>query len=213
MQKETLEFLTACLQLILTIGAGIALWFGFQTWKIEYLGKKRIELVEDLVAIFFEVRDKISMIRSPWVPAAEIVKVTQANPNLNDNQAKTNVAVIFQRMDQASETISKFQSLKYRIMATFGEKYEDIFNDVNKQVNKIAISAHMLGTHYWGDNIEHLELLERKKHFEERSKHESNIWEGLENPDVIKSDLKIIFERIETLANTENEKLGKFWKN
>ena len=42
-----------------------------------------------------------------------------------------------------------FNTLKYKFMAVFGTKTEDIFHDTNKTLNSIFISANMLSTHYW----------------------------------------------------------------
>ena len=46
--------------------AAIALIFGIDAWKREFVGKRRIELAEEVLAKFFEVKDAIAYIRNPF---------------------------------------------------------------------------------------------------------------------------------------------------
>jgi len=58
---------------LINIGQGIAIilacWAiisGVGAWKREFIGKRKIELAEEVLATFFEVKDNISFIRNPF---------------------------------------------------------------------------------------------------------------------------------------------------
>ena len=45
--------------------AAIAFVAGISAWKREFIGKRRIELAEDVLALFYETQDAIREIRNP----------------------------------------------------------------------------------------------------------------------------------------------------
>jgi hypothetical protein len=47
------------------IGA-LALISGIRAWKREYIGKRKIELAEDTLMLFYQARDAIREIRNPF---------------------------------------------------------------------------------------------------------------------------------------------------
>ncbi|MBM3328880.1 MAG: hypothetical protein FJY67_05325 [Calditrichaeota bacterium] len=54
------------LQAISIILASITIILGIEAWKREFIGKRRIELAEDVLAKFYEIRDFIAYIRNPF---------------------------------------------------------------------------------------------------------------------------------------------------
>jgi len=54
------------LQTISIVLAAWAVVSGVNAWKREFIGKRRIELVQDVLALFYEAQDAISAIRSPF---------------------------------------------------------------------------------------------------------------------------------------------------
>ena len=53
------------------ISACWAIITGIGAWKREFIGKRQIELAEQVLAKFFEIKDAIAMIRSPFSRADE----------------------------------------------------------------------------------------------------------------------------------------------
>ena len=96
---------------------------GIDAWKREFIGKRRIELAEETLAKFFEVKDAIIMIRSPF---GRIGEGSSRAPAPGETEAETEVLnrgyVVVERYQKAEKTFSDFQVLKYKFMAAFGHK-------------------------------------------------------------------------------------------
>ena len=58
-------------QAIAVIAACWAIISGVGAWKREFIGKRKIELAEDTLAAFFEIKDSIHFIRNPWSSGTE----------------------------------------------------------------------------------------------------------------------------------------------
>lgn len=58
-------------QLIAVVSACWAIISGVGAWKREFIGRRKIELAEQTLAQFFEVRDAISFIRNPFSSSSE----------------------------------------------------------------------------------------------------------------------------------------------
>ncbi len=53
-------------QAVAVIVASVVAIFGINAWKREYVGKRRMELAEEVLAMFYEVRDVMHDIRAPF---------------------------------------------------------------------------------------------------------------------------------------------------
>ena len=57
------------LQVIQAVSLIVAAWtaiYGIRAWRSEFVGKKRIELAEEVLVRFYEARDVIRIIRNPF---------------------------------------------------------------------------------------------------------------------------------------------------
>ncbi|WP_230372302.1 hypothetical protein [Vibrio cholerae] len=66
-----LEVITLLGKTIAVISACWAIVSGVGAWKREFIGKRRIELAEETLATFFEIKDAIAFIRSPFASVGE----------------------------------------------------------------------------------------------------------------------------------------------
>src|SRR4030067_3279753 len=123
---------------------------GINAWKREFIGKRRIEIAENILAKFFQVRDAIATIRSPFGSIGE-GKTRDKSEHETPEQTELlyQAYVVYERFEIHKDVFNEFNLLKYKFMAAFGKDQEDIFTRVNKVVNSIFISARMLGTYYW----------------------------------------------------------------
>ncbi len=58
---QSVSIILACLTIIL----------GVDAWRREFIGKRKIELAEDVLTRFYEARDAIARIRSPFSTSRE----------------------------------------------------------------------------------------------------------------------------------------------
>ena len=65
-----MEFSETLKNISLIIASGTVI-FGINAWRREFIGRRKIELAEETLVLFFEARDVVSWIRSPMGFAGE----------------------------------------------------------------------------------------------------------------------------------------------
>ena len=85
------DFIKGFIPFLPTIVAVLTIFIGYRAWKRQFVGSRRIALLEDVLTGFYQARDAIAEIRSPFVFEGEgsTIKppVTAQNYVENDNQA------------------------------------------------------------------------------------------------------------------------------
>jgi hypothetical protein len=192
------------LESISIIVAAIAVVVGIYKWRTEYLGKRKIELVEEVLALFYEIRDIIKYIRSPFSYASE-GSTRKASDNETPAQkiVYDRVYVLFERYDKHKDKFSKLQSLKYRYWAYFGEKSVEPFNELNSVMNELFASANIL-SYYWLDRENSFHIDTNKEKLEEINnnirKNEAIFWDRYKE-DTINPKVEAIITKIENQAS------------
>ncbi|WP_031815767.1 hypothetical protein, partial [Vibrio parahaemolyticus] len=168
-----LEVITLLGKTIAVISACWAIVSGVGAWKREFIGKRRIELAEETLATFFEIKDAIAFIRSPFASVGEgESRVVGEREKPEETELLNRGYIVFERYEKKREVFIKFETLKYKFMATYGEDSEAIFKDTNKTVNSIFSSARLLATRYWQrQGRVQMSEEEFKKHLEAMQKH------------------------------------------
>ena len=181
-------------------GTCLAIISSINAWKREFIGKRSIELAEQTLAKFFEVKDAIAFIRNPFSRVDE-GKTRQRSPNEspNDSALLDRGYIVVERYSTKESIFSDFQTLKYKFMAAFGKDTEPIFTDTFKTVNSIFSSARILATHYWA-NQGTTRPEQFQKHLDEMFRHEGIFWDVNEDKDEIRSQLKAVEEKLENVT-------------
>jgi hypothetical protein len=162
----------------LTVAALTAI-YGITAWRVEFVGKKRIDLAEEVLVRFYEARDVIRMIRSPFGYVGEGgSRQAGEHERAEEKQVLDNAYVAFERYEKHRELFNQLQSLRYRFMAQFGVAAVQPFDDLDRILRDIFISARMLA-HYWRDQGHRTWRSEEEfqKHLAEMHQHEAVFWE------------------------------------
>lgn len=116
------------------------LWIS--AWKVEFLGKRQIELAEEVLALFYQIRDIIESIRSSFGYEGE-GKTRKPGPNERpeDKDALDQAYVLIERYNRHTEVFSRLHALRYRFMAQFGTDTSTPFNDLNRLINELLLAA------------------------------------------------------------------------
>ena len=144
-------------------------------------GRKQYELAEEVLALFYEARDKISAIRSPLGRKDE-TEGREEGPNETPEQKEAfdQAYVVFNRYQKHQETFNRLYALRYRFMALFKREKVAPFDELNKILTEIFIAANMLG-HYWS-RIRKEHLIRNHKEFDKImaniEKYEAIFWAG-----------------------------------
>jgi len=195
------------LQNISIIIASISAIYAINAWQKEFIGKRKIELAEEMLAKYFQIKDAISFIRNPWSNNEEGKSRKKSEfENPDSTELLDRAFIVFERYEKQKEVFNEFNVMKYKFMARFGKETEEVFIRVNKAVNKIFIAARMLGTYYWQrQGIVKMTDEEFEKHLEKMEKHEGVFWEM----EAEKDEIKIELEEIQKLLEGYTDKVFK----
>jgi hypothetical protein len=117
--------------------------YGFDAWRREHIGKRRIELAEDVLALFYQARDAIAHIRSPFGFGGEgSTRKPAENEKAEDKRALDSAYVLIERYRSHAELFAKIHAMRYRFMAQIGVESAKPFDELSRVVNELISSAH-----------------------------------------------------------------------
>jgi len=175
------------------VASGTAI-YGINAWKEEFRGKRKIELAEEVLALFYEARDAIRAIRNPFGYQGEgSTRKPQENETPREKNARDRAYVVYERFEKRQEVFNKLHSKRYQFMARFGNEKAKPFEDLRMIVIEIQISASQLAKILSEVAFDQNDRDTRKK---ERKEHESMIWQHGKN-DVIDPRVEKVISDIE----------------
>ena len=189
---QTGAVISACWAIISGIGA----------WKREFIGKRQIELAEQVLAKFFEIKDAIAMIRSPFSRSDEGgSRKRSEHESRETSELLDRGYIVFERYSTKESVFADFNTLKYRFMASFGAESEQVFTDTTAILNTIFVSAQMLGTHYWQrQGRVPMNPEEGKEHLQEMQRHQRIFWDHGTDDDEIRKKLAAVQQRLDAIV-------------
>lgn len=189
-------------QAVSVVAACWAIITGVGAWKREFIGKRKIELAEETLASYFEIKDAIAFIRSPFSSDTE-GSTRNRSPHETDpeKQLLDRGFIVCERYEKKKEIFVKFSTLKYKFMAVFGPETENIFTETHQIINSIFASANMLANHYWKRQGRiQMDTDEFQKHLDEMYRHEGIFWDGYNENDEVREKLLTIQAILETVT-------------
>jgi hypothetical protein len=131
------------------VASGAAI-YGINSWRRELKGKKRYELAEETLALFYKAKDIIHAIRSPFGNVDEGKTRTPApNENPELKMARDQAYVLWERYLRHEETFNNIQALRYRFLAIFGRDAAKPFDYLNAIVHKFSFAVIVLSDAYY----------------------------------------------------------------
>lgn len=116
--------------------------YGIDAWRREFIGKRRIELAEEILALFYQARDVIEAIRSSFGYEGEgQTRKPGPNEQPEHKQALDQAYVLIERYNRHIEMFSRIHALRYRFMAQFSLTASKPFDDLNRVINELILSA------------------------------------------------------------------------
>ena len=141
----TLKEITDIAQNISIILASLFAIYGLDAWRREHVGIRRIELAEEVLALFYQARDAIESIRYPIGFSSEgQSRKSNENETDEDKQALDQAYVLIERYNKHSELFSRIHSLRYKFMALLGQEAAQPFDELNKIVNELIVASHQM---------------------------------------------------------------------
>lgn len=187
--------IVASLSVIVASGTAI---YSVNAWRREFKGKRDIKLAEEVLALFYQARDAISAIRSPFPCKGEgSRRQPEDNESPEQKRARDRAYVVYEHYEKRQEVFNKLQAKQYQFMSRFGSSKAQPFHDLRHIVHEIALAAGMLGD-FWcerGDDPE-----ERKRLLEETRRNESVIW-SMGDKDTLAPRVDKVIQDIEQICS------------
>ncbi|WP_404294276.1 hypothetical protein ACD578_28705 (plasmid) [Microvirga sp. RSM25] len=106
---------------------------GYHKWLPETVGKRKIELAEDVLADFHQVRDIIAWARNPGGFGGEGgTRLSAEGEDPDEKSMKDSYHRTRERLHAEAEVFSRLQSKKYRAIAYFGPDGAKPFQDLKE---------------------------------------------------------------------------------
>ena len=171
-------------------------FYGIDSWRMEHSGKRKMELAEDALTLFYEAADAIGHIRHPAGFGSETESIERGEDETDAQfEARRNASIVFIRYQAYNELFSKLHAMRYRFMAQVGREQAKPFDDLRSINISIQGSARVLAR-LW-QREEFVSNDQREKHYKSIEKHEAIFWSGLEENDAIAAELKNVIATIE----------------
>ncbi|HXP74311.1 MAG TPA: hypothetical protein VN823_09205 [Stellaceae bacterium] len=124
--------------------AGLAV-YAVTAWRRDFIGRRRIELAEEVLSLFYKARDAISAIRNIAGFSSES-KERQPEPDENSEQKRLRDAafIAIERYKQNSDTFNRLHALRYQFMARFGTETVQAFDGLHQVTVEIIVGARQL---------------------------------------------------------------------
>ena len=175
--------------------------YGIGSWRREYVGKKRVELAEEVLCLFYEAKDAVQHIRNPFSYASEgNSRKVGENETPEQKEAYDRAYVLFERFNTHIELFNKMHSMRYRFMAQFGIDAGKPFKDFRTILNTMQASAEALARE-WAKRYHYSRTKEQEtSHYDFIKKQENIFWEGLPEEDTIKPKVERCIDDIEKIC-------------
>lgn len=130
------------------IVASFVALYGISSWRREYVGKRRMELAEEVLAMFYEAKDALQDVRAPFSFHGEgSSRVPGPNESTERKENLDYAFITLERLKAASELFSRLFSARYRFMAAFGRNAGAPFYEMNRLIHELRTTAWYHGEH------------------------------------------------------------------
>lgn len=116
-------------------------FLAIRSWRAEYLGKKKIDLMEETLALFYQAKDAIGEMRF-WIsfPGEGKSREPVEGETEDERKAGERAHVMIERYQRNSETFNRLSALKYRYAAYFGRDSIEAFQQVREVLGELDVA-------------------------------------------------------------------------
>jgi len=148
---------------IAVIAASFVVIWGINAWRREFKGKRRIELAEDTLTLFYKAERAIEAIRFPIYDLREGQNRKQEEQETPEQkQARDQASVTFKKIKENADIFDELYALRFRFMARFGKENAEPFDDIRGIVNQIWVYAQELAR-LWAKQFSNRTLSEEEE--------------------------------------------------
>lgn len=194
-----------------------------QTWttRRDYT-KRRIDLAEEVLALFYEAEEAIRFIRSPagWVGEGSS-RQRRDNERQEESAALDRAYIVIERYQKYEVTFNALKSKSHRFKATFRGDAHRPFQMIDDVLRKIFIASNILGEYYW-QKVQGLPPVgnqftsqEQLADFLKGMNEQQAVFSAMFEPDTISPVVAEAVGRVEKIADTAAKEyvagFGEWW--
>ncbi len=190
--------------------------YGIAAWRREHTGKKKIDLAEEVLGLFYQAQYTINnYIRDSLTTSGDGSTRPigdEAEPEWV-KKARNQYFVPVERHQQQGELFGRIHSIRFRFMAAFGKEKAEPFNELSMVIKTIyAASIELrLGV---SDSPEQLSAPSVKSAEKDKTRTEElkrTIWAGLKKDDPTANELDQIIQKVEGTCRPVLEGGIRWW--
>jgi hypothetical protein len=118
---------------------------GLNKWRSESIGKRKMELAEDVLADFYQARDIINAARSPASFGGEGATREKGTwETEQDTQTLNAYFATAERLNNKADFFAQLHARRYRFIAFFGKDAAKPYDNLHKIYVEIIVAVRML---------------------------------------------------------------------
>ncbi|MDW3197477.1 MAG: hypothetical protein R8G66_34185 [Cytophagales bacterium] len=199
-ETEIVKLILAGFRTLAILLASIVGIYGINSWRRETRWKRKYELAEEILALVYEAKENIAMIRQDFSWSSEgRTREKLENETVEETEIRNSAYVTIERANTVKETFYKLQSLKFRFAAVFNQRDTSFFDELIRTRNKLISSAFRLAD-------ARVRMLNKESNYVQESelidKLEKVIWSDYEGQDEISLKVEKVVVEIEMICST-----------
>jgi hypothetical protein len=204
MDFQDAGMIVSILESIAVLVAAIVAIIGINAWRVEHVGRKRIDTAEEILELFYYLRDAFSDVRSPFGWGGEGRSRKRGDDESpEESEILDRAYVAIERYQAHKDQFAKLRALRYRALAYWGTAGVVPFDTFETISKRILIAARTL-PRYWrklghGASNEHVERMH---------KYEADFWSGDDDDELTPLADKMV-EQAEQLCRPVIEGQGR----
>jgi hypothetical protein len=198
--------LLSILQDVAVIIASCTAIYGISAWRREFVGRRRIELSEEVLVLFYEARDAIRFMRSPLGYLGEgESRPAREDEFPDEKEIRDKAYVLVERFNKRQKIFGKIQAYRYRFMAQFGKEAAQPFDELHHMIIDLFSAADQLADLRMEQRYADRRDDTRRDTLERIRELERVFWGGLRD-DPIAPRVEAIVSSIERICRSEIDK-------
>ncbi len=189
--------------LVQSLAVLVTVYFAFRginAWRKEFLGRRRIELAEEGLALFYQAKSVIEFMRSPAGYAGEgSTRKRESKETPKQQQIRDDAYVIYERYNMHAAVFGRIFTLRYRFIAQFGKDADAPFAGLKSVCDELFVAARGWSRLSEVDEGAFTNRDSMEEHRSSIEKKERIMW-GVTDSDPIQARLDTILRQIEGIC-------------
>jgi hypothetical protein len=198
---QATDWISSISNVAVALAAAFAAYQGYRSlsaWRGETIGRKRIELAEQVLTDFYEAKDIIRWVRLSLAYSTESRdRPGRDEENESLRHHRDTFYVPLKRLSDHAEFFARLRARRYSVMATFGTDAAKCYDTLNELKGRIEVSASEL-MRLRPNN-------QSRRNIAREERLEADVWNSHDENDPINPKLEELIKSVESRFRQEIE--------